>query len=161
MDLTFLMAEGTFNIRTSAVFYRDGKLLAKRKALSGGPGRVQYSLPGGRVQLHETVEQAVVREIQEELGIAAKILRPLWVCQNFYTEAVSHTRCHELCFYFWMDASGLPHKQPIFLTQEGTRTHLFEWLHVEALKDVQLVPEFLKQKDFDLSEEFALITDRS
>ena len=159
MDLTFLTAEGILNIRASAVFYRDGRLLAKRKVLPGGSKPVQYSLPGGRVRLHETAEQAIVRETQEELGIAARILRPLWVCQNFYTESVHHTRCHELCFYFWMDASGLPQNRPTFTVQEGTQTHLFEWLHVEDLQDIRLVPEFIKQKVLNLSEEFALVTD--
>jgi mutator protein MutT len=33
------------------------------------PGRGQWSIPGGAIQVGETMEQAVVREIREEVGI--------------------------------------------------------------------------------------------
>lgn len=53
----------------------------------------------------ETAEQAVIREVQEELGVTPKISRALWLNQAFFTEDVDNLRYHELCIYFLMDCS--------------------------------------------------------
>ena len=43
-------------------------------------------LPGGRVKMGETAEEAVIREIREELFATPEIVRPLWLNQAFFTE---------------------------------------------------------------------------
>ncbi len=63
MDITFKTEEGKFNYRTGAIIIREGKLLAMRDKSP------YYYLPGGRVHLHERVEDAVLREVREELGV--------------------------------------------------------------------------------------------
>jgi 8-oxo-dGTP diphosphatase len=50
-----------------ALIERDHRLLvAKRSKTSTMPGK--WELPGGKVQASESPEQAIVREIREELG---------------------------------------------------------------------------------------------
>ena len=64
MDLSFRVDNQKFNYRVCAVILSEGKILTVyHSALSP-----YYSLPGGRVTMDETAEQAVVREVQEELG---------------------------------------------------------------------------------------------
>ena len=48
-----------------AVIERDGHVLL---ALWNEPSVPTWTLPGGGVELHETVEEAVVREVREETG---------------------------------------------------------------------------------------------
>jgi 8-oxo-dGTP diphosphatase len=52
-----------------AVAVDDGRLLLVRRGR--GPAQGEWSVPGGRVELGETVGEAVVRELAEETGIEA------------------------------------------------------------------------------------------
>ena len=52
--------------------FRAGKLLLVRRAHDPGKGR--WSLPGGRVEHGESLEQAVHREVAEETGLVIDIV---------------------------------------------------------------------------------------
>ena len=59
------MAEAkTVNV-AAAIFYKDNKILAARRADADNAGFWEF--PGGKVEAGETSEQALRREIQEEL----------------------------------------------------------------------------------------------
>ena len=80
MDITFQTDGGTFNYRVCAMILSGGKILAMHDQRSP-----YFYLPGGRVAVGETAEEAVLREVEEELHIRAKISRPLWLNQAFFT----------------------------------------------------------------------------
>jgi len=50
-----------------------GRLLLIRRA--NEPGRGRWSVPGGRVQGGETDQDAVIREVAEETGLAVEVTR--------------------------------------------------------------------------------------
>ena len=54
-----------------AVFRGDLVLIARR---AKAPLRGLYSLPGGVVEIGETLQEAALRELQEEVGLQAEIL---------------------------------------------------------------------------------------
>lgn len=159
MDISFQTANGKFNDRVCGMIISNGKILAMHDQRSP-----YYYLPGGRVQIGETYEEAVVRELREELGIEASIIRPLWLNQAFFTEDVDHLRYHELCLYFLMDISGTDllsrGDQFSCADAENGKTLRFEWLPFERLKDEYFYPLFLKEKIFDLPDELTLLTNR-
>jgi 8-oxo-dGTP pyrophosphatase MutT (NUDIX family) len=109
----------------------------------------------------ETAEAAVIREVGEELGVTPKIIRPLWLNQAFFTEDVDKLRYHELCIYFLMDISDtdLLSRGEQFSSMEGNRTHHFEWLALDRLKDKYFYPIFLKKEIHNLPEVFTLRTE--
>jgi 8-oxo-dGTP diphosphatase len=57
-------------IRVSAVLRREGRILLIRQEK---PGREYWLLPGGGVNMGETLLQAVQRELSEECGIDADL----------------------------------------------------------------------------------------
>ena len=156
MDISFRHEGQKFNYRVCAIMISDHKILAMHNERSP-----YFYLPGGRVAMGETAEQAVVREVEEELSITPKIIRPLWLSQAFFTEEVDNLRYHELCIYFLMDISetNLPVKGAVFTLREGGHTHTFEWLDFDRLKEEYFYPIFLKKEIFNLPKEFTIRTD--
>ena len=109
----------------------------------------------------ETAEKAVIREVEEELNITPRIVRPLWLNQGFFKEDVDDLDYHELCIYFLLDVSDtdLLERGEKFTLYEGGHTHDFEWLAFERLKDEYFYPLFLKKAIFELPEQFTLRTE--
>lgn len=141
MDLTLKTPAGRFNYRAAAVILHDNQILAMQDE-----GHPYYYLPGGRVQLHETAENAVLREVREELLIDAQIIRPLWFNQAFFEESVSKEKFHELCLYFLIDVAqtDLLHRGPQFTLTDHEATHHFQWLPIDRLHEYSLVPKFIQ-----------------
>ena len=54
-------------LAVSAAIFRDGKVLIVRRARP--PAHGLYTLPGGGVELGETLEEAVIREVREETAL--------------------------------------------------------------------------------------------
>lgn len=74
MDITFKALAGRFNYRVCAVIVAGGRILAMQDDYSP-----YYYLPGGGCRCTKTAEEAVLREVREELEIDTRIVRPLWL----------------------------------------------------------------------------------
>ena len=109
----------------------------------------------------ETAEHAVVREVEEELNITPKIIRPLWLKQSVFKEDVDNLNYHEICIYYLMNISetGLLEKGERFTLHERQHKHDFEWLAFERLRDEYFYPIFLKTSIFNLPEQFTIRTE--
>lgn len=156
MDISFQSENEKFNYRVCAVILNDGKILAMQDERSP-----YFYLPGGRVKMGETAEDAVIRETKEELNIIARIIRPLWLNQGFFKEDVDGLQYHEICIYFLMDISDtdLLSRGDAFFRQEGVHRHTFQWLKYEQLQHEYFYPVFLKKKIFDLPQTFMIQTE--
>lgn len=90
------------SITVDGVLMRDKKiLLIKRK---NEPFKGKWALPGGFVEYGEKVEDAVIREFREEVGIEAKIKKLLGV----YSDPSRDPRGHTISIVFILDAKGTP-----------------------------------------------------
>src|ERR1700722_6259976 len=70
-------------LAVSAAVFRDGRALIIRRARA--PLLGHFSLPGGGVEIGETLAAALARELIEEVGIEAEI-----IAFNRHVEAVFH-----------------------------------------------------------------------
>lgn len=60
-----------YNIGVGGAVVHDGRLLLVRRASRRGRGN--WQVPGGFIEPDETIEQAVIREVEEEAGVTAAV----------------------------------------------------------------------------------------
>ena len=155
-NISFQEGDHKFNYRVCGIILHEGKILATQDERSP-----YYYLPGGRVKMGETAEQAILREYSEELNITPEIIRPLWLNQAFFTEDVDKLQYHELCLYFLLsgEGTGLFKMGEQFTLKERHHTHRFVWMPLEQLEKEYFYPLFLKKEVFHLPDSFTIRTE--
>ena len=126
--------------RTVGVAVNDGYALLHR-----GEWDDFWSLPGGRVEMHETTAEALVREMREEISTYVNVGRLLWVVDSLFEH--NNQACHELGFYYRIT---LPTDSPFlsiersFIGDESGIPLIYRWFPLDALEPLVLYPVFLK-----------------
>lgn len=125
------------NIETIArgICLKDGALLVCQPAKGG-----RCYLPGGHIEFAETARQALVREIQEEMGLRATAGAFLGVTENTFTQQ-GEQHC-EINLIFTLDIPDIsPEANP-----PATESWIaFRWVPCtpEALREANLLPAHL------------------
>jgi 8-oxo-dGTP pyrophosphatase MutT (NUDIX family) len=155
--LSFDTPHGQFNYRVAAVIVRGSEVLLQR--IGEQP---YWCLPGGRVDFGESADEAMRREIIEELGFEPVIERPLWFVENLYRN--DGTRYHEASVYY---LASLPAVVPDGVSTPAWKTAeldgvplLNQWHAIDCLAGVDLLPSFLRTRIGDLPETLEYILHR-
>ncbi len=67
-------------------------------------GHLLWSLPKGHIEAGETTEQTAVREVKEETGISAHVLRKLGTIDYWFV--AERRRVHKTVHHFLLEADG-------------------------------------------------------
>ena len=91
---------------SAVIFHGESVLLARR---NHEPGRGQWSLPGGVVELGETLLEALRRELREEVSITIEIGGLVGVFDRIIRDSNNRIHYHYVIVDYWgRIASGQP-----------------------------------------------------
>lgn len=93
------------SVAVAALLVRGSDVLMTVRAHA--PARGKLDLPGGFVDNHETAEQALEREVSEELGVRIRAYEYLCSFPNIYPFEGMHYHVLDLFYIVDVDAHGL------------------------------------------------------
>lgn len=118
----------------AAVRNGDGEILVVRRIDDG-----YWELPGGRVEVGETVSQAVIREVAEESGVTIELTGLSGVYSDPTHVLVDPDgRIHQqlaLCFHAVPTDPGGPPPRP-----DGIETSAASWCTLTGVADLEMHP---------------------
>ena len=142
--LSFPVGDTRFNYRVAGAAIRDGHVLVCRE-----DGDDYCMLPGGRVEMGEASDIALVREMAEELVMPVQVGRLLFTSESFYGR--EGDRYHELGFIYDI---ALPEHvvpggpQPFLVREDEGHLLQFSWVPLEGntLAEARLMPPWLPER---------------
>ena len=136
-----------FNYRVAGVaIHNNTVLLVRMKEFSW------WTLLGGRVEMMERSDEALLREMKEELGTEVKIERLLWTTENFHGDETRYG--HEINMFYLMMLPQNCHmmKCDEYATEDDGTPILFKWIPRSEISQVEVYPSFLKKALLKLPE---------
>jgi 8-oxo-dGTP diphosphatase len=124
--------QGIKEIRPNAramLYRKDGRFAFNHILATDRFGQRNYlETLGGGLDVHETPEQAVVREVEEESGLKAKIITKIGLIQDTYHLIQRENHNH----YFLMHVHGQGQQQ--WTAQEHHLIHQLLWLTLDEAR---------------------------
>lgn len=140
-DCGFQTDNKWFRYRAAAIIVENDCVLFASNEIAD----FYYSIGGG-VQIGETAEQAVVREVFEETGVQYDVDYLAVIHENFFRNEkgiLSGLDCHEVALYFMMKSRGTQELNSNSYVQ-GVKESMY-WIPIVDLDKYKVYPNFIKQ----------------
>ncbi|HEX9035706.1 MAG TPA: NUDIX domain-containing protein [Ktedonobacterales bacterium] len=153
-----MIGDARFTFRVAGVWLRANHVL-----LQGDAREDFWALPGGRVEIMEGAEDALRRELREELALENPgVERLLWFTQNFFYDPGWGGDQHVLGLYFLLapgqdDLARYADLARLYPCAEPDSYLSFRWFPLAALSGV-IRPAFLASGLLNLPAHPAVIT---
>jgi ADP-ribose pyrophosphatase YjhB (NUDIX family) len=123
----------SINIRPAILIIGNQQVLTMQYNYGG---QEVYNLPGGNLELGEYLSEALVREMQEELGIEVAVGEMILVGEVYFEDRKKHT------LYLLFEGkitAGTPKLNP-----KQTSALAIKWINISDLDTVNLYPNLSK-----------------
>ncbi len=120
-------------VGVGAVILRKGKILLEKR--KNEPGKDLWSVPGGKVELGENAEQAVIREVKEETGLTVINPKLIDVLNNIVRDEDRKVRYHFVIIDFLVQ---LKHGT----AKPGSDAADLKWVRLDHVQDYSLTETF-------------------
>ncbi len=141
-DLTIDVNGGRLNCRAVAIIVHDGKVLLHKNTAD-----TYYALVGGRVQIGESSDDTVRREIKEEIGKDVEINGYVATVENFFE--ANGKNYHEIMFVHQAEFVNEKDRKIVETLKniEGNaeKTIQYEWIDIDKIDSYQVRPEVIKK----------------
>ncbi len=139
MDLTLDLDDYRLNIRAGAAIIHNNKILTHKNI-----NKDHYCLPGGRIEIGESSEETVKRELQEELKKHVEITGYVATIENFFE--LEDKKYHEIYFLHKVEFANEEDKKidSTMHNMEGKDYLIYEWLDLDKIDEYNLLPACLK-----------------
>jgi 8-oxo-dGTP diphosphatase len=87
-----------------AVVVSDGRALLVKRGKQ--PAKGVWSIPGGKVEVGETIRAAAVREVREETGLLIEVGKRLEILERIFRDATGRVKYHYVLIDFAAVAVG-------------------------------------------------------
>ena len=124
----------------AAVIFQGDTIYATQRGY--GPWRDYWEFPGGKIEPGETPEQALVREIREELDVGVTVLAPLTQVEYDYPDFHLSMQCFR-CRIDEGEPTLKEHEAARWLSRKDL--YSLRWLPA----DLEILPEIEKQLQAD------------
>jgi ADP-ribose pyrophosphatase len=116
-------------VAVGAVVFRDNRVLLVRRGQP--PSQDLWAIPGGRVEIGETLQEAAEREILEETHITIKALDPVYTFDYIERDGSASVRYHYVIVDLMADYVG---GEP----RAGDDAADVRWVAAEELDDLKV-----------------------
>ncbi len=144
MDARFRTEEGRLKLRVTGIIIHNNKILLE--TYEDGV----YCFPGGTINLNETSEEAIIRELKEEIDKDFVIDSLVSICEEFY-KSNKDEKTHCINFYYKMNFKDENDINSIDLDRleddhDYMIQHHYKWIDLKDLKSVNLVPKKIRDE---------------
>lgn len=129
-------------VAVGGVVFREGRVLLVRR--DKAPAQGQWAIPGGSVELGESLAQAVQRELLEETGLIVRAGEPCYIFEAVREDEFGRIRFHYVIIDLkaeWIEGEPTP----------GDDVSAAAWIRPDELENLQVnksTMALLKKLDF-------------
>jgi len=120
-------------VGVGAVIICDSKILLERR--KNEPGKGKWSIPGGLVELRESVEETVIREVMEETGLEVEEPMLIDVVDNVTIDENGKVKYHFVIVDYFVKLKG-------GVLNASSDAAELEWVQLSTVENYDLTETF-------------------